>query len=144
MNRKELIDLLADSVADMTKADASRVYDRMVELARERLATEGEFMLPGLGALKARVQKARIARNPKTGAPIHVPEKKTVRFSAYKELKELLNPALAQPAAAEAPAPSPAPPAPPAESAAPTETPPEQAEAPSPQPTPPEPPFSQP
>ena len=102
MNRKEMIDVLAGSVPDLSKADANRVYDGLAELAKKCLSTDGEFLLPGLGALKVRLQKARTARNPKTGAPVHVPEKKTVRFSAYKELKELLNPALAvQPAAPE-------------------------------------------
>ena len=115
MNRKELIDVLARCVDGLTKADAGRVYDGLVDLAKRQLSTDGEFMLPGLGALKAKTQKARTARNPQTGAPIQVPEKKTVRFSAYKELKETLNPpAPAWGAPAEAPAAAPSAPEPPA------------------------------
>ena len=112
MNRKELIDVLAAAVPDLSKADADRVYEAMAEAAKKCLATEGEFALPGLGALKAKIQKARTARNPQTGALIQVPEKKTVRFSAYKDLKELLNPPA--PAAPEPAAPPPPPPPPPA------------------------------
>ena len=122
MNRKDLIDVLSATVPDLSKADANRVYEGLVELAMKELATADEFMLPGLGALKVKHQKARTARNPQTGAPIQVPAKKTVRFSAYKEVKELLNPpapaaaeTVAQPAEAPAPAApeAPAPPAPP-------------------------------
>jgi DNA-binding protein HU-beta len=64
-----------------------------VELAKKQLLREGEFVLPGLGILRVRVQKAREARNPRTGEKVHVARKKVVRFKAYKDLKETLNPA---------------------------------------------------
>lgn len=114
MNRKEMIDVLAECAPDVTKADISRIYDGFVDLAKKQLNAESEFMLPGLGALKVKVSKARTARNPQTGAPIFVPEKRNVRFSAYKELKELLNPPAAPaPEVAAPPPPAPEPPAPP-------------------------------
>jgi len=41
-----------------------------------------------------RTRAARIARNPRTGEKVNVPRKKVVRFRAYKDLRELLNPGL--------------------------------------------------
>ncbi len=120
MNRKEMIDILAGKVNDVSKADVGRIYEGLVELARSQLQSEGEFALPGLGCLKVRESKERMARNPKTGEPVFVPAKKNVRFTAYKDLKELLNPPAAQASAPEPPPAAPEPPAGPAPSSTPS------------------------
>lgn len=71
----------------ISKANVARFYDGLVKLAISELRTKGEFVLPGLGAFKVKVLKARIARNPRTGEPVKVPSKKVVRFTAYSDLK---------------------------------------------------------
>ncbi len=73
----------------ISKANVERFYDGLVTLAKKELQSKGEFVLPGLGAFKVRVRKARIARNPRTGEPIKVPSKKVVRFVPYSSLKSL-------------------------------------------------------
>jgi DNA-binding protein HU-beta len=73
----------------ISKANIERFYDGLVTLAMKELKSKGEFVLPGLGAFKVRVRKARIARNPRTGEPVKVPSKKVVRFVSYSGLKSL-------------------------------------------------------
>ena len=73
----------------ISKANVERWYDGLVTLAKKELQAKGEFVLPGLGAFKVRVRKARIARNPRTGEPVKVPSKKVVRFVPYSSLKNL-------------------------------------------------------
>ena len=73
----------------ISKANVERFYDGLVVLAEKELQSKGEFVLPGLGAFKVRVRKARIARNPKTGEPVKVPSKKVVRFVPYGSLKTM-------------------------------------------------------
>jgi DNA-binding protein HU-beta len=73
----------------ISKANVERFYDGLVVLAKKELKSRGEFVLPGLGAFKVRVRKARIARNPRTGEPVKVPSKKVVRFISYSPLKDL-------------------------------------------------------
>jgi DNA-binding protein HU-beta len=73
----------------ISKANVERFYDGLVVLAKKELQMKGEFVLPGLGAFKVRVRKARIARNPRTGQPVKVPSKKVVRFVPYTQLKTL-------------------------------------------------------
>ena len=51
-------------------------------------------VLPGLGVLVVRTRKATTGRNPRTGETISIPRKKVVRFRAYKDLRELMNPGL--------------------------------------------------
>jgi len=75
----------------ISKANVERFYDGLVILARKELQNKGEFVLPGLGAFKVRVRKARIARNPRTGEPVKVPSKKVVRFVSYSGLKDLFS-----------------------------------------------------
>jgi DNA-binding protein HU-beta len=73
----------------ISKANVERFYDGLVTLAMKELKSKGEFVLPGLGAFKVRIRKARIARNPRTGEPVKVPSKKVVRFVSYSGLKTL-------------------------------------------------------
>lgn len=93
MTRDQMIEGVMRS-AGISKANVNRFYDGLVTLAKRQLDKEGEFVLPGLGVLKVRRAKARDARNPRTGEKIRVPAKKVVRFTTYKELKEMLNPGL--------------------------------------------------
>ena len=92
MDKDQMVEGVMRS-AGISKANVYRFYDGLVGLAKKQLLREGEFVLPGLGILRVRVQKAREARNPRTGEKVHVGRKKVVRFKAYKDLKETLNPA---------------------------------------------------
>ena len=47
--------------------------------------------LRGFGIFYTNTQKARISRNPKTGAKVNTPEKKTIHFKMSKELFKKLN-----------------------------------------------------
>ena len=100
MTRDQMIEGVMKS-AGISKANVNRFYDGLVTLARKQLDKEGEFVLPGLGVFKVRKRKARDARNPRTGEKIRVPAKKVVRFVAYKDLKEQMNPGLAKEKAEE-------------------------------------------
>ncbi|MBW1810246.1 MAG: HU family DNA-binding protein [Deltaproteobacteria bacterium] len=91
MNRDEMVEGILRS-SGISKANINRFYDGLVALAKKKLAVDGEFVFPGLGVLRVKVRKAREGRNPKTGEKIRIPRKKVVRFGAYKELKELINP----------------------------------------------------
>ena len=85
----------------ISKANVERFYDGLVALAEKELQAKGEFVLPGLGAFKVRVRKARIARNPKTGEPVKVPSKKVVRFVPYGSLKTMFGKKEAAPGGVE-------------------------------------------
>jgi DNA-binding protein HU-beta len=91
MNRDEMVSGIMRN-AGLSKANVNRFYDGLLDLAKKQLLSEGEFVLPGLGVLRVRTRKATTGRNPQTGEKIHIPKKKVVRFRAYKDLRELLNP----------------------------------------------------
>ncbi len=93
MTRDQMVEGVMRS-AGISKANVNRFYDGLVELARKQLLTNKEFVLPGLGVLRVRTRAARVARNPRTGEKVNVPRKKVVRFRAYKDLRDMLNPGL--------------------------------------------------
>ncbi len=90
MNRNEMIEGIMRQ-AGISKANVARFYDGLMTLAGRELIKHNRFVLPGLGVLRVRRRAARMARNPRTGEPVHVPAKKVVRFKAYSALDELLN-----------------------------------------------------
>ena len=59
----------------------------LVDLAH-REAKKGEFALPGLGKLVKQKRKARIGRNPATGAEIKIPAKTVLKFRVAKAAKD--------------------------------------------------------
>ena len=90
MNRNQMIEGIMRH-AGISKANVSRFYDGLAALAQAELLRNKEFVLPGLGALRVRRRKARMGRNPRTGAPIRVRARKVVRFRAYSALDTALN-----------------------------------------------------
>ena len=49
-----------------------------------------EVTVAGLGAFSVKNRKARMARNPKTGAAVSVPATRVVKFRVAKALKDIV------------------------------------------------------
>jgi DNA-binding protein HU-beta len=87
MNKKELAAALAE-VKNTTKKEAGETVDALMELMVNTLSNGEDVELFGFGKFKLSTRKAYTARNPQTGEPIDVPEKRVVTFKAAKALKE--------------------------------------------------------
>jgi len=90
MNKAELIDALSDK-SNLTKADADRVLDALVETVMVAVAAGGSVTLIGFGSFKPVRRPAREGRNPATGEPIHIPESTVPKFqpgAAFKSRVE--------------------------------------------------------
>ena len=79
MNKLELIDAVAEK-AGMTKVDARKAVDAIVNVAKDELKKDGKIALVGFGTIGVSTRAAREGRNPKTGKAIKIAEKKVVRF----------------------------------------------------------------
>jgi DNA-binding protein HU-beta len=64
--------------------------DIITESARREVKKNGEFTFPGIGKLVKQKRKARIGRNPKTGASIKIAAKTVVKFRVAKAVKDAL------------------------------------------------------
>jgi DNA-binding protein HU-beta len=82
---------IAAAIADkngITKKQAATVLETIAELAYKN--AKNSFTLPGLGKLVLVNRKARIGRNPATGAQINIPAKKVVKFRVAKACKDAI------------------------------------------------------
>ncbi|MDH6342736.1 DNA-binding protein HU-beta [Parabacteroides sp. PFB2-12] len=90
MNKKELIDVLAQK-ADLSKTDAKKALEAYMEIVTECMSRKEEIVLIGFGTLLPRPQSSRLARNPKTGTPVMIKPRTTVKFKPGKFLLEAMN-----------------------------------------------------
>ncbi len=92
MNRTDLVDALAERTG-MTKADASRIIDALFAsdgIIAGALRMDERVQITGFGTFQARYRKARMGRNPRTGATIHIPASKAAGFRAGQGLKDAI------------------------------------------------------
>jgi len=90
VNKQELIDNIASS-ADITKADAGRALDSVLDSITGALKGGDSVVLVGFGTFSVRDRKARTGRNPQTGAAIQIAAAKVPSFKAGKALKSAVN-----------------------------------------------------
>lgn len=72
--------------AEISKKQAAAAIEALVNLAYQG-AKDG-FTIPGLGKLVKRNRKARMGRNPATGATIKIPAKTVLKFRIAKAAKD--------------------------------------------------------
>ena len=85
MNKVELISAVAEK-AGMTKVDARKAIDAVLEVSKNELKKGGKIALVGFGTLAVNERPARTGRNPRTGKAIKIAAKKVVKFKAAKDL----------------------------------------------------------
>ena len=90
MNKAELIAELAER-AGLKKQKAAKVLDAYMEIVTEKMSNNEEVVLIGFGTLIPRPQTSRLARNPKTGKPVMIKPRTTVKFKPGKFLLEAMN-----------------------------------------------------
>ncbi|HAU29021.1 MAG TPA: DNA-binding protein HU [Rhodospirillaceae bacterium] len=90
MNKNELVAFVAKE-ADMTKADAARAVEAIVEGISKTLKKGDEVRLVGFGTFWVAKRAASEGRNPRTGAKIKIPASKQPKFKAGKALKDIVN-----------------------------------------------------
>lgn len=71
-----------------SRAEAMRAVDGLFDTIEKSLTRGEDVKVAGFGVFRKKIRKAREARNPKTGQMVHVPEKKVVRFTPAKALKQ--------------------------------------------------------
>jgi DNA-binding protein HU-beta len=103
MTKSELLGAMAEKTG-LTKKQVGEFFDHLAKLAYAE-APNG-FILPGLGKLVLAERAARMGRNPKTGEPIQIPAKKSLKFRFAKEAKDAIAPKGASAPATVEPAPS--------------------------------------
>lgn len=86
MNKTELIEQIATRTS-LTKADAGRAVNAVLDTIVETVANGDDVMLPGFGSFKAVQRAAREGKNPRTGEKLLIAATTAPKFSAGATFK---------------------------------------------------------
>ncbi len=90
MTRDELITKVSES-SGVTKNTVSNVVKTLF-MEMEQAFTQGEDVsIKNFGRFDVTTTKEHEGRNPQTGEPIIIPEKKRIRFTAGEPLRRVIN-----------------------------------------------------
>jgi DNA-binding protein HU-beta len=87
MTKAQIVGGVAEAVG-ITKKQAGLALEALVMLAYKN--AKNGFTVPGLGKLVLVNRKARMGRNPATGATIEIPAKRVVKFRVAKACKDAI------------------------------------------------------
>lgn len=87
MTKADLIEKIA-AKAKISKKAANIALNTFVGSVTTALRKGDRVALVGFGTFSVTKRKARTARNPRTGEPIHVPARKAPKFKAGRDLKK--------------------------------------------------------
>ncbi|MBO5026395.1 MAG: HU family DNA-binding protein [Bacteroidaceae bacterium] len=90
MNKNELISAVAEK-SQLSKADAKKALDSIIETISEALKAGDKVALLGFGTFSVAERGERQGVNPATGASITIAAKKTAKFKGGAELTAALN-----------------------------------------------------
>jgi len=79
------------AVSRLSKKSSEVVVNTFFESIVDSLQRQEKIELRGFGSFKLRHRRARVGRNPKTGARVEVPAKVVPYFKPGKDLRELVN-----------------------------------------------------
>jgi DNA-binding protein HU-beta len=87
MTKVQIVAGVAEKVG-ITKKQAAEAIEALAGMAYKN--AKNGFTVPGLGKLVLVNRKARMGRNPATGAEIKIPAKRVVKFRVAKACKDAI------------------------------------------------------
>jgi integration host factor subunit beta len=90
MTKADLVEQVSTATG-LTKRDVGVVVDLLLMTISRALTEEEHVELRGFGSFKVKTRNARVARNPRTGERVQVPQKTVPYFKASRELIKLVD-----------------------------------------------------
>jgi len=91
MTKAEIVQALYDRLGGFSKKEAAELVDLVFELMKETLGRGEKIKVSGFGNFVLRDKRKRQGRNPQTGDPIEITERRVLNFKASQILKQVLN-----------------------------------------------------
>jgi integration host factor subunit beta len=88
MTKSDLIERVAREIPHISKKDTELVVNTIFDTLTESLCRSDRIEIRGFGSFQVKIREAREGRNPKTGAEVSIPTKRTPFFKVGKELRE--------------------------------------------------------
>ena len=89
--KSKLLKEIADSYPNFLKKDLEKSLNIFINEIKFALYKKENVEIRDFGTWSVHTQKARNARNPKSGEKIEIPEKKKIRFKMSKKLFKKIN-----------------------------------------------------
>jgi DNA-binding protein HU-beta len=90
MTKAAMVERIKEKANLTTKVQAEKVFDCIMDCAREALLGGNSAILTGLGSFKVVNRAARTGRNPGTGQAIRIPACKVVKYTMGKRIKKAI------------------------------------------------------
>jgi DNA-binding protein HU-beta len=90
MNKGELVERIVKDTK-LSKTQATAALNSALHGIEAALRKGDKVTLVGFGTFSVGKRKARMGRNPQTGAEVKIPARRVARFSAGAELKKAAN-----------------------------------------------------
>lgn len=87
MTKKDIVTKISDQL-DVEQVKVKKAVQMMLDAIVESLSKGETVELRNFGIFKVKSRKARLGRNPKTGASVEIPAKRVVAFKAGLEMKK--------------------------------------------------------
>ncbi len=87
MTKKDITKTVAEKHS-LTAVQAKAVTATFIEAITDAIFSEGRLELRGFGTFELKQRKGRMGRNPKTGAPVTIADKTTLKFRAGRILAD--------------------------------------------------------
>src|SRR5579885_588638 len=101
MTKAEIVQAIYTRVGGFSKKESADIVDLVFEMMKETLSKGERIKVTNFGNFVLRDKGERPGRNPQTGAPIKISERRVLTFKVSKNLKDALNKAPAAPQAAD-------------------------------------------
>jgi integration host factor subunit alpha len=92
MTKAEIVQALYARVGGFSKKESADIVDLVFEMLKETLSKGEKIKISGFGNFVLRDKRQRPGRNPQTGDPIKISERRVLTFKASQILKQALNP----------------------------------------------------
>ena len=91
MTKSELIHRIAQTQPHLVERKVALAVNMLLDHMAACLAGGGRIEIRGFGSFTVRFRQARVGLNPRTGAPVSLPERYAPYFKPGKRLRERLN-----------------------------------------------------
>jgi len=89
MTKQQLMEAISADV-QQKRSEVEEVVESLLEIISETLERDERVDIRGFGSFVAKQKKARLGRNPRTGASLEIPAKRDASFKPSKELTQRL------------------------------------------------------
>ena len=89
LTKRDLVVRISEE-SGLVQAQVFEVVQKTLDYIAEALAKGDKVELRNFGVFDVKIRKARVGRNPATGATINIPAKRVVKFRVAKAAKDAI------------------------------------------------------